>query len=76
MEMSNRSDSNAVQMKIKYANSWMVLGQYKDDNENYFIHGMVDDVRIYKSSLDVQEVESLVQYESKKYHLDISTNSD
>ena len=37
--------SNAVQGKIKYANSWMVIGQYKDRDENHFIHGKVDDVK-------------------------------
>lgn len=39
--------STAQTGNIYYLDSWLSIGQYKDDNETYTVNGMIDEVRIW-----------------------------
>ena len=41
---------------IDYADSWLAIGMYKDDNENFSIDGTVDEVRIWSTAKTEEEI--------------------
>jgi len=41
---------------ISYIDSWLVIGGYKDDNEDYFHEGAVDEVRIWTTTRTLSEL--------------------
>jgi hypothetical protein len=41
---------------ISYIDSWLVIGGYKDDNENYFHRGPIDEVRIWSTARSISEL--------------------
>ena len=52
LEATATSQSGA----IDYADSWLALGMYKDDNENFSIDGTVDEVRIWSTAKTEEEI--------------------
>ena len=43
---------------IVYADSWYELGEYKDDNEDYFFDGLLDEIRIWNISRTQADIQS------------------
>lgn len=52
LENSRTTESDS----IDYADSWLALGIYKDDNENFTLDGQLDEVRIWNTALTVDEI--------------------
>lgn len=52
LENSRPTDGNI----IDYANSWLVLGMYKDDNESFTFDGALDEVRIWSKAKTAEEI--------------------
>ncbi len=41
---------------ISYSDSWLVIGRYKDDNEDYIFDGKIDDVAVFNKALNQSEL--------------------
>ncbi|TXF91487.1 T9SS type A sorting domain-containing protein [Neolewinella aurantiaca] len=56
LEGTSTSQSGA----IDYADSWLALGAYKDDNEQIVLDGSFDEVRIWEVAKSVEEIRELM----------------
>ena len=45
---------------ISYADSWLVIGKYQDDNEEYLFDGSIDEVGIFDKALTQDEILGLI----------------
>lgn len=58
------SESTARSGDIEYADSWLRIGGYKDDNETYAFHGRLHSVAMFDRALRAEEVAA--RYQAKK----------
>jgi protein associated with RNAse G/E len=42
--------------KIDYADSWLSIGSYKDDNEDFSVNGDIDEIRIWNSARSQEQI--------------------
>ncbi len=45
---------------IDYADSWLTLGSYKDDNEDNMVTGQMDEVKIWKVERSIEEIREMM----------------
>lgn len=57
--------NGAPQGKIKYADSWLAIGQYKDDNEAFSLRGVIDEVRLWNVTRSEQELREAMCHKLK-----------
>ncbi len=48
--------SNSQSGKIDYEDSWLSIGSYKDDNEDYSVDGVIDEIRIWNTARSQEDI--------------------